>query len=183
MGGRVLTLDNILSASLFFVGQWTPELRRNQSRDILRFLLCKLYDRSHGKLHTAQITLAQTTLARKLGVSRQWVGTLLSRLQSGGWIQYSSPVLEDGMHGSTVFRIGRQLQRVLVMLTKSNHGKKPTNLVAKERWQFSPSTEEKRLIQIQKNEKRLPSPEVLSRFPLLRAWLQRGKENAKQNSL
>jgi hypothetical protein len=85
MGGSVPALDNILlSASLFFVGKWTPELRRNQSRDLLRFLLCKLYDQSQGKLKTAHVSLAQTILARKLGLSRQWVGILLTRLQKEG---------------------------------------------------------------------------------------------------
>ncbi len=174
MGGVMLTLDNILSASIFFVGKWTPELKRNQSRDLLRFLLCKLYDQNRGELRTAHIILAQTTLARKSGLSRQWVGILLSRLQSGGWIEFSSPILEGGMRGSTVFRIGRQLQRVLVMLTKSHPRKKSVNSVAKERWHFSPSKEEKRMLQIQKTERLPPRPEVLARFPILKAWMERG---------
>src|SRR5215813_10225905 len=132
MGRNTFTLDNILSASLFFVGKWTPELRRNQSRDIFRFLVCKLYDKSRGKLHIAHITFAQTTLARKLGLSRQWVGTLLTRLQSEGWIEFTAPVLGDGMRGATVFQIGRQLRRVLIMLAKSNLRKKPAKPVVKE---------------------------------------------------
>ena len=181
MRGNALALDNILSASLFFVSKWTPELKRNQSRDILRFLLCKLYDQSRGKLRTSHITLAQTTLARKLGLSRQWVGTLLTRLQSEGWIEFSAPVLDHGMRGSTVFRIGRQVQRVLVMLIKSNPRKKSVTPAVKERWQFSPSKEEKKLLQIQIKEKTSPPPEVFSRFPLLKVWLERGKHNIKKS--
>jgi hypothetical protein len=176
MGGSVLALDNILSASLFFVGKWTPELRRNQSRDLLRFLLCKLYDQSQGKLKTAQVTLAQTTLAKKLGLSRQWVGILLTRLQKEGWIEFSAPTLNDGMRGSTVFRIGRQLQRILVMLTKSKPKKNPGITAANERWQFSPSKEAKRIFQIRERENLPPRPEVLSRFPLLKTWIGRGEE-------
>jgi DNA-binding Lrp family transcriptional regulator len=175
MRGNILTLDHILSAALFFASKWTPELKRNQSRDILRFLLCRLYDQSRGKLRTSHITLAQTTLARKLGLSRQWVGTLLTRLQSEGWIEFSSPVLDHGMRGSTVFRIGRQVQRVLVMLIKSNPRKNSINSAVKERWQFSPSKEEKKLLQTQKKEMIPPPPEVFSRFPLLKTWLERGK--------
>ncbi len=183
MGGTTLTLDNVWSASSFFVGKWTPELRRNQSRDLLRFLLCKLYDQSRGKLHTAHITLAQTTLARKLGLSRQWVGTLLTRLQSGGWIEFSSPVLGDGMRGSTVFRIGRQLRRVLVMLAKSHPRKNSTNPAAKERWQFSPSREEQKLYRIQKKEMTPPPAEVFARFPLLTTWMERGKKKQDETNL
>src|SRR5262245_9318495 len=76
MGGRVLALDVVLSAVFFFAGKWTPALKHNQSRDLLRFLLCRLYDESRGQLVHGQVTLAQGTLARKLGLSRQWVGEL-----------------------------------------------------------------------------------------------------------
>jgi hypothetical protein len=116
MGGRVLALDVVLSAVFFFAGKWTPALKRNQSRDLLRFLLCRLYDQSRGQLVNGHVTLAQGTLARKLGLSRQWVGILLDRLQGAGWIKYTAPVLDDGMRRSTIFRVGRQLKRLLVML-------------------------------------------------------------------
>ena len=60
------------------------ELARNRSRDLLRFVLCRLYDQGRGKLQGTHLTLAQGTLARKLGLSRQWVGILLARLQQAG---------------------------------------------------------------------------------------------------
>jgi hypothetical protein len=72
----------------------------------------------------AYLTLAQDTLARKLGLSRQWIGELLARLQEAGWIEYYSPRTPDGLNASTIYRIGRQLKRLLVMLTKSRQ-KKP----------------------------------------------------------
>jgi hypothetical protein len=175
MGSGTLALDTILSASLFFVGKWTPALKRNQSRDLLRFLLCRLYDQSRGQLVNGQLTLAQSTLARKLGLSRQWVGELLDRLQQAGWIEYSAPVLDDGMRGSTIFRVGRQLKRLLVMLLKSRRSKTPAKSDANKAWQFSPSKEEKRHLQILEQETTPPKPEVLKRIPLLKQWLERGE--------
>jgi sigma54-dependent transcription regulator len=50
MGESALALDNILAASQFFVGKWTPTLKRNQSRDLLRHLLCRLHGASKGNL-------------------------------------------------------------------------------------------------------------------------------------
>ncbi|MBI3795968.1 MAG: hypothetical protein HY268_03235 [Deltaproteobacteria bacterium] len=115
MGGRIriLALDTILSATFFFAGKWTPGLKRNQARDVLRFLVCRLYDQGRGNLMQAHLTLAQTTLAHKVGLSRQWVGILLDRLQEAGWIDCYAPRLIDGMCGSTIFRVGRELKRVL----------------------------------------------------------------------
>jgi hypothetical protein len=124
----------------------------------------------------SQIVLAQGTIGRKLGLSRQWVGILLARLADAGWLECYSPVLADGMRGSTIFRIGRQLKRLIVMLTKSKGRKKPAKSDAKPRWQFSPSKEEKRFLQIRERENHKPKPEVLRRIPLLAKWLERGKE-------
>ena len=189
MGGHVLALDTILSAVFFFAGKWTPELRRNQSRDVFRFLLCRLYDQGRGQLMNAELTLAQGTLAQKLGLSRQWVGELLERLKEAGWIEYYAPVLEDGMRGSTIFRVGRQLKRLLVMLWKSKRrlpagrqGKKPVKSDANNPWQFSPSIEEKRHQQILEQENTPPSPEILKRIPLLKRWLDRGTGEAGQKA-
>lgn len=173
MGG--LSLDNILSASSFFVRKWSPALARNQSRDLLRFVICRLYDQGRGHLVPARITLAQGTLARKLGLSRQWVGILLARLQAAGWVDYTAPVVGPGMRGSTVLRIGRQLKRLLVMLTKARRRKTPINPVDNSRWQFSPLIREKILSLIQTKEKEPPNPELLRRIPLLETWMERGK--------
>ena len=159
-----------------FVRKWSPGLERNQSRDLLRFILCRLYDEGRGKLVGSQLTLAQGTLARKLGLSRQWVGILLSRLEAAGWIDYTAPYVETRMQASTTFRIGRQLKRLLVMLAKGRPRKKPRKTAANERWQFSPSKELKKLLFIQEKEQEPLSPETLRRIPLLEIWLKRGGE-------
>jgi DNA-binding Lrp family transcriptional regulator len=179
MGGRVLALDVVLSAVFFFAGKWSPTLKRNQSRDLLRFLLCRLYDQGRGDLGRAQLTLAQATLARKCGLSRQWIGILLNRLQESGWIEYTSPVLDDGMRGSCIFRVGRQLKRLLVMLLKSRKRKTPTKSDANKAWQFSPSKEEKKQKAILEKESQLPRPEVLKKIPLLKQWLERGNKDKR----
>jgi hypothetical protein len=177
MGGRVLALDTVLSATFCFVRRWSPDLARNQSRDLLRFLLCRLYDEGKGKLIGSQVTLAQSTLAHKMGLSRQWVGILLARLQAAGWVEYSAPVLDDGMHGSTVMRIGRQVKRLLIMLGKSRRPKTQVKSDDKPRWHFSPSVEEKRLLLIQKKEHQPLQSALLSKIPLLQTWLHRGESS------
>ena len=177
MGSQVLALDTILSATLHFAGKWQPALKRNQSRDLLRFLFCRLYDEGRGQLVGSQRTLAQGTLARKLGLSRQWIGILLARLQAAGWVECSAPTLDGGMKGSTVFRVGRQCKRLLLLLLKAKPRKSPAKSAANTRWQFSPTAVEKRQILIQQKELTLPSEAVLSKLPLLRLWLGRREEN------
>src|SRR5262249_52114521 len=151
-----------------FVVKWSPELDRNKSRDLLRFMLIRLYDEGRGQLVNTQLTLAQTTLAKKLGLSRQWVGVLIQRLEGAGWIEHSSPTLPDGTNGSTTFWVGRQLKRLLVMLTKSTQGKKAVKLPANSPWRFSPSKLEKRQIAIREQENTPPNEQILTKYPLLR---------------
>jgi len=182
MEGSTLTLDTIVSATGFFVGRWSPALRRNQSRDLLRFLLCRLYDQNRGQLRGASVTLAQGTLARKLGLSRQWVGILLQRLHDTGWLEYHAAVLPGGMRSSCRIRIGRQLQRLLIMLTKARARKNPRKPDAKAAWQFSPPKREKELFFRRDRENIPPSLSLLERIPLLGRWLERGKERGN-NSL
>jgi hypothetical protein len=134
----------------------------------------RLYDQGRGQLGNAHVVLAQGTLARKLGLSRQWVGILLERLQAAGWLEYHAPVVAAGMRGSTIFRVGRQLKRLLVTLAKAGRKKRRAKSPAKCRWQFSPSQEEKTLLQLRAREKEPPSPTLLAKIPLLRRWLERG---------
>jgi hypothetical protein len=104
------TLDTLLSKTWVLVGKRTPALKRDQSRDLLFYLLCRLYDQSPGHLGRAQLVLPQDTLARDLGLSRQWVGVLLGRLRQAGGIEYAGV---DGRRGATVFRVGGQVKRLL----------------------------------------------------------------------
>jgi len=176
MGGDTLALDSILSATFHFTTKWSSHLQSNKARDLLRYLVCRLYDEGRGQLMNAQLSLAQTTLAQKLGISRQWVGTLVKRLEATGWLEHYSPKLADGTNGSTIWRIGRTLKRLIVMLTKSNRGKSPTNKPANSRWHFSPLRREKEIFSILEKEKEPIRPELLDRIPLLKEWLQRGEE-------
>jgi len=182
MGNRMLALDNILSATFFFVGKWTPGLKRNQARDVLRFLVCRLYDQGRGRLMLAEVTLAQTTLARKLGLSRQWVGILIGRLQEAGWLECHAPILDGGMRGSTIFRVGRQLKCVLIKLVKVRPGKTPRKSDAQPRWHFSPSKREKEQEKILKREQEPPSPALLRKIPLLGIWITRGEIGNEKGS-
>lgn len=168
-----LDLDTVLSAASYFARRWTPELTRNQGRDLLRFVLCRLYNNGRGNFHAASLTLAQGTLARKLGLSRQWVGTLLQRLRDAGWIEYHAPHVGAGMRGSTVIRIGRATKRLLAMLAASRR-KSRTQSAVKPRWQFSPKSTNI-YSAIHKNADK-PLPErILTKHPLLRHWLARGE--------
>ncbi len=175
MGGHVLALDTILSASFHFVVKWSPGLDRTKSRDLLRFLLCRLYDEGRGHLMNIQLPLAQTTLARKLGISRQWVGVLVQRLEAAGWIEHYSPTLPDGTNGSTIFRAGRQLKRMLVMVIKSWRGKKRAIKPANSRWLFSPHKRAQQTLLIREKENQPPTEAQQARMPLLKRWMERGQ--------
>jgi DNA-binding Lrp family transcriptional regulator len=119
-------------------------------------------------------TLAQTTLSRKLGISQQWIGELVSRLEREEWIEHYSPKLSNGANGSTIFRVGRMLKRLLVMRAKSKQRKSSTPKPAKCHWHFSPRELEKDILSIQQRENENSKPETLSRIPLLGAWIDRG---------
>jgi Mn-dependent DtxR family transcriptional regulator len=171
----LLTLDTIWSAAFHFTVKWSSHLQSNQARDLLKYLVTRLYDHSRGQLMNAQIELAQTTVARKLNISRQWVGELSHRLAETGWLEYSSEKLPDGTNGSSVWRIGRQLKRLLVMLAKSKQLKSPIKTDAKSTWHFSPHPREKKILAILDKEKEPPSEKILEKMPLLKRWLARGK--------
>jgi Mn-dependent DtxR family transcriptional regulator len=175
MGGDILALDSILNATFHFTTKWSSHLQSNKARDLLRYIVCRLYDEGRGQLMNTQLSLAQTTLAHKLGISRQWVGTLVQRLEAEGWLEHSSPTLADGTNGSTVWRVGRLLKRLLVMLAKSPRRKTPVRKPAKSTWHFSPLKREKRLPSILEKEKALPHPSLIAKIPLLGTWLKRGE--------
>ena len=174
MGRGVLTLDQIWSATSTFTVRWSEGLESNKAHRVLHYLLCRLYDEGRGQLVNARLTLAQTTLSKKLGISRQWIGELVSRLEREGWLEHSSLKLPDGTNSSTIFRAGRMLKRLLVMLAKSKQRKSPIPKPAKCHWHFFPRELEKNILSIQQRESKNPKPETLSRIPLLKAWIARG---------
>jgi hypothetical protein len=180
MGNSVLTLDRILSAAFHFTTKWSSQLQSNKARDLLRYVVCRLYDEGRGQLMNTQLSLAQTTIARKLGISRQWVGTLVQRLEAAGWIEHSSPTLADGTNGSTIWRVGRLLKRLLIMLAKSNRRKNPIVKPAKSTWHFSPHKREKEVLFILAKEQEPPKPHILAKLPLLGQWLKRSGEKTRE---
>lgn len=121
MGSRELALDNILSASFFFAGKWTPELKRSQARDLLRLVVCKLYGVSHGHVFHAHVRVSQSALAADLGISREWCNHLVGRLIAARWVHYTTVRLPTGKFEIGVFRPGRTLKRLLCVLWGYRH--------------------------------------------------------------
>jgi hypothetical protein len=183
MGSRVLALDNILSAAFFFAGKWTPALKRNQSRDLLRHLLCRLYGASKGDLFHAQIRASHASLGAELGLSREWTCKLAGRLQSAGWLHYRALRLPDGTFEVGRFSVGRTLKRLLCMLRGYRKPQHHVNarsssfpLLQKERERIFSSIRKKTL----EREQEPPRQATLSKIPLLKAWLKRGSIDATQ---
>jgi hypothetical protein len=177
MGNCALALDNILSATFYFVGEWSPELKRNQSRDLLRHVLCRLHGASKGDLFHARLRASHASLGAELGLSREWTCKLGQRLRDAGWIDYCALRLPDGTFEIGVFSAGRQLKRLLCMLLGYRKPKYRVNdfshsspLSQKEREKIF-SAARKRQIE---REHQPPSQDTLSKLPLLKAWLERG---------
>jgi hypothetical protein len=120
MGSGVLALDTILSAAFFFSGKWTPTLKRNQSGETLRLILCKLYGASRGSLFHARMRCSHAALADSLDLSREWTCKLIARLREARWITTEARRLPDGKQEITIFRAGPTLKRLLVLLLRSN---------------------------------------------------------------
>jgi len=150
VGNPVLTLDNILAATAFFVGKWMPALKRNQSRDVLRLLICKFYGASNGNLFHAQIQASQDDLASRLDLSREWVCKLLSRLEAKGWIISKAIRLPDGKFLPCYFRPGGQLKRVLCILLKYRRKPRPNRVNNSSQYIPSPEVRKKSLLFIRK---------------------------------
>lgn len=179
MGGRVLALDAICNASFFFAGEWSPALKRNQSRDLLRHLLCRLYGASKGQLFHARLRASHASLAAELDLSREWVCKLSGRLQEAKWIEYTALRLPDGKHEIGCFRPGRMLKRLLCMLLGYRKPKSRVNtfshsfpLPKKEREKILSLARKKQL----EREQQPPSPETIRKVPILGIWLKRGGE-------
>jgi len=119
VGSATLSLDTIISSSLFFSAKWSPDLKRNQSRDVLRAIVNKLYGSSHGVIFHANVRCSHAAIAESLDLSREWTCKLIGRLREAGWIKTHAPRLPDGKQEITIFRPGRMLKRLLVMLLRS----------------------------------------------------------------
>jgi hypothetical protein len=114
-----ITLDSIVSSAIFFSAKWNSELKRSQSRDVLRLIICKLYGSSRGSLFHSHVRCSHAAIADSLDLSREWTCKLIGRLREAGWLQTHAPRLPDGKQEITIFSPGRMLKRLLVMLLRS----------------------------------------------------------------
>jgi len=176
---NVLSLDTVLSSLSFHARKWSPDLIRTQSRDLLRFLTIRLYSEGQGDLRTASLTISQSSLAAKIGVTREWCNKLLAQLQDAGWIRYSSSRRPDGLRTTCTYGIGNMMRRLLIMLSKSHAKKAKQKHVVKSGSQFFPFSVRKSFFSIRQQEEKPPTPKTLKRIPLLNAWLGRGKEGGQ----
>lgn len=120
----ILSLDTLCNSATYFVGQWTPALKLNQSRDLLRLVLSKMYFPSQGNLFHARIRASHAALADSLNLSREWTSKLVGRLREARWLETSAPRLPDGKQEVSTFRPGKRLKKLLVMLLRSKQRKK-----------------------------------------------------------
>lgn len=185
MGSSTLALDTILSAMFHSATEWSQNLESNKARKVLRYVIYRLFDAGKGDLVTAEFTLAQSTIAQKLKISKQWICELTARLEREGWLQHFSPKLPDGMNGSTIWRAGRQLKRLVISLTKSvsKTAKKrsASQLTAFNKTRnFVPFFKGMKNFLYPQTENEEIKPEILAREPLLQKWLERGKDEKKK---
>lgn len=182
MGSGTLALDTILSAMNFHARAWSPGIKRRQSRDLLRFIVIRLYSEGYGDLRTASLTISQSALADKIGVTREWCNQLLAQLKDAGWISYSSGRREGGLRTTCTYGIGNMLRRLLIMLSKSHAKKAKQTHVVKSRSQAFPFSSEKCFSLIRQNEQKLLGKEILARIPLLSIWMHRTDKTKQENS-
>jgi hypothetical protein len=121
----LLSLDGIANSASFFSGKWTPALKRNQSQQLLTLLITKFYWLCKENLFTGNPFQARTqashaALAASLDLSREWTCKLVAVLRESGWIETFAPRRPDGkLREITIFRPGRKLKKLLIMLRES----------------------------------------------------------------
>ncbi len=144
-----ITLDQIISSSFFYLDKWSPDnshLKSNAAFDVLRYLLCRLYEEGNGKPLLAHVELSHSTIGERLGLSRPWVCEMVGRLVDGGWLVSTSTWVGDNMRSSSCFSAGRQLRRLICHLLGSKRKKRHSKAV-NDRLQSGPlqsSTKEKK---------------------------------------
>ena len=133
-----ITLDNLISASSYYVGTWTPDkkLKSNAAFNTFRFLLIRLYESGQGRPLDTHVQLSIGTVADKLGLSRYWAGILIHRLADAGWIEIHSSWTGERMKSSTIFRAGRMLKRLVFHLLAARRKEKHHSKDAKNTCQF-----------------------------------------------
>jgi hypothetical protein len=128
-----ISLDSIANSATYFSGKWTPELKRNQSQQVLTLLLNKFYwscrtNIFRGNPFHARVQASHAALAATLDLSREWTCKCIGRLRKTKWVETYAPRRPDGkLREVTIFRPGGKLKKLLVMLLKSTQ--RPQNHV------------------------------------------------------
>jgi hypothetical protein len=144
-----LTLDSIANSATFFSGKWTPALKRNQSQQLLLLIISKFYWMSKGNIFNGNPFHAKTqsshaALAATLGLSREWVCKLAALLREAGWFETYAPRRPDGkLREVTLFRPGRRLKKLLVMLRESKKKRRVNETSQKDPIVFTKAQREK----------------------------------------
>jgi len=120
---QILSVDNIISATAFRLRRWDKSLSRTAASELLRTLVCRFYGQTPTNIFRSRIRASQAALADHAGISREWCCTLLGRMRSSGWIEYRAVRQDDGRFAPIVFRAGKKLKR-LVMILLGVRGKK-----------------------------------------------------------
>jgi DNA-binding Lrp family transcriptional regulator len=188
MGGTTLALDTIVSAMFHSTTEWSQGLESNKARKVLRYVIYRLYAAGEGNLITAELQLAQATIAQRLEISKQWLCELTARLEREGWLEHFSPKLPDGMNGSTLWRAGRQLKRLVISLTKSAKKEAdkrvaPQSKALNETRIFLPFFKGMKNFFYPPTKNEPLKPETITKIPLLERWLKRGETEKDQSSV
>ena len=114
----------------------------------------------------------------KLELSRQWTGILADRLALRAGLSTTAANCQTARTGFSVANRA-MLKRLLVMLSKSRRGEKRESRPAKPTWHFSPREVEKKILSLLAKEKEPPRQRLLARIPMLKRWLERGREKTE----
>jgi len=125
---QILSVDNIISALSYRLRRWDKPLSRTAASELLRTFVCRFYGQTPTNIFRSRIRSSQAALADHAGISREWTCTLLGRMRSSGWIEYRAVRQQDGRFAPIVFRAGKKLKRLIMILLgarrkKSNHVK------------------------------------------------------------
>lgn len=168
-------LDSIISLA-FHKSTQSPQLQSNKAFTVLRYLIYRLTKHGSSNPMNAHLTLAQTTIAKRLNISRQWIGILTKRLEAQGWIRHHSAKHKDGTNESTTWWIGPQLKRLIIGLTKSKQRKTPIQSCDNHARHLVPLSGVKPLFRVQERENEPPSEAQMQKMPIIRKWWNWGKQ-------
>jgi hypothetical protein len=189
--GYGISLDTICNAANYFALEWTPDtLKGNQCRDVLRLIISKLYGAGNGNLFHAQIRATHQSLADKLLLSREWTCKMVGRLRETRWLKTIALRLPDGKQEVTLFRPGKMLKRLLVMLMRSSQRPRRSSRVNDPSQTFpkkeegekkpllSPHERKRRMLLLLKEDEerqnKPPTDQKIASHPILGRWIERG---------